>query len=203
MQVFFTIGLAIVFAGERVRGFQWLALLLAAGGIALIALHSGPDSTPVGLGLVLAAAFAWAIGNHVARRSGGGVDMFGYVVWSSLFALPPLVLLSLAFEGWPAVSAALVRADARTWAAVLWQAAGNTLFGFAAWAWLLARHPAATVAPLALLVPVFGMAASALWLGEALPPWKLVAAAMVVAGLALNLLWPRLRARLADQSGGA
>lgn len=77
-----------------------------------------------------------------------------------------------------------------------WQAAGNTLFGYAAWGWLLVRHAAATVTPLALGVPVFGIGASALWLGEALPAWKLLAAALVLAGLALNLLWPRLEAAL-------
>ena len=51
---------------------------------------------------------------------------------------------------------------------------------------------------MALLVPVFGMGASALILAEPLPPWKLTAASLVMAGLALNLLWPRLRA---TQSG--
>jgi O-acetylserine/cysteine efflux transporter len=85
-------------------------------------------------------------------------------------------------------------ADVATWAAVLWQSVGNTLFGYAAWAWLLARHPAATVSPMALLVPVFGMGASAWWLGEPLPAWKLLAAALVMAGLAINLFWPRWRA---------
>ena len=79
------------------------------------------------------------------------------------------------------------------WLAVLWQAIGNSLFGYATWGWLLARHPAATVAPMALLVPVFGLGASALWLGEALPTWKLGAAALVMAGLALNLFGPRRR----------
>jgi O-acetylserine/cysteine efflux transporter len=38
------------------------------------------------------------------------------------------------------------------------------------------------------------MGASAFWLGEPLPAWKLVAAALVIGGLALNLLWPRWRA---------
>jgi O-acetylserine/cysteine efflux transporter len=68
-----------------------------------------------------------------------------------------------------------------------WQAVGNMLFGFAAWNWLLARYPAATVTPAALLVPVFGMGSSALVLGEPLPAWKLGAAALVMAGLALNV----------------
>ena len=56
---------------------------------------------------------------------------------------------------------------------------------------MLARHPAATVTPMALLVPVFGIGASTLLLGEPLPGWKLGAAALVMAGLVLNLLWPR------------
>jgi O-acetylserine/cysteine efflux transporter len=43
---------------------------------------------------------------------------------------------------------------------------------------------------MALLVPLFGMGGSAWWLGEGLPGWKLLAAALVMLGLALNLLWP-------------
>jgi O-acetylserine/cysteine efflux transporter len=88
------------------------------------------------------------------------------------------------------------QAGAGTWAAVLWQSVGNTMFGYAAWGWLLARYPAAIVTPMALLVPVFGMASSALVLGEPMQDWKLLAAGLVIAGLALNLLWPIARARL-------
>jgi O-acetylserine/cysteine efflux transporter len=75
--------------------------------------------------------------------------------------------------------------------AVAWQAVGNTLFGYGAWGWLLARYPATSVAPTSLLVPVFGMASTALFLGEPLPPWKLLAAALIIGGLALNLLATR------------
>ena len=78
---------------------------------------------------------------------------------------------------------------------VAWQSWGNSLFGYAAWGWLLARHPAATITPMALLVPVFGMGASTWWLGESLPAWKLVAAALVMGGLAVNLLWPTIKRR--------
>ena len=195
-QVFFTIGLAIVLAGERVRAFQWAALALAVAGIGVIAAHTDAQTTPLGLALVLGAALSWAGGNLVARHS-GRVDMLGYVVWSSVFALPPLAALSWLLEGPAAIAQALAAADAGVWAAVLWQSVGNSLFGYAAWGWLLARHPTATVAPMALLVPVFGMGAAALWLAEPLPAWKLGAAALVMAGLALNLFWPLLRARLA------
>ncbi len=196
LQVFFTIALAMRMSGERVRRYQWLALLLAAGGIGVIVLHTDGSTTPLGLFLVLLAALAWAGGN-IAAKQGAPANMLAYVVWSSAFAVPPLLALSLAIEGWDAVAAALRSADGAAWAAVVWQAWGNSLFGYAAWGWLLARHPAATITPMALLVPVFGMGAAALWLDEALPPWKLAAAALVLAGLAINLLWPRLRAALA------
>ena len=190
IQVFFTIGLAMALAGERVRGFQWLALVLAATGLAVIALHTDASTTPLGLALVVLAALCWAAGNLVAMRA-GRVDMLGFMVWSSLFAVPPLLLMSLLLEGPQAMATGLAAAGTGVWAAVLWQSMGNTLFGYGAWAWLLARHPAATITPMALLVPVFGMGASALLLAEALPAWKLGAAALVLAGLALNLLWPR------------
>jgi O-acetylserine/cysteine efflux transporter len=48
---------------------------------------------------------------------------------------------------------------------------------------------------MALLVPVFGMSASALALGEPMQPWKLGAGALVLAGLAVIVLWPRLTQR--------
>jgi O-acetylserine/cysteine efflux transporter len=194
IQVFFTIGLAMALNGERVRGFQWLALVLAASGLAVIALHTDASTTLLGLALVVLAALCWAAGNLVAKRA-GRVDMLGFMVWSSLFAVPPLLLMSLLMEGPQAMATGLAAAGPSVWAAVFWQSLGNTLFGYGAWAWLLARHPAATITPMALLVPVFGIGASALWLAEALPAWKLAAAALVLAGLALNILWPRLALR--------
>jgi len=194
-QVFFTIGLAMATARERLRPYQLLALLLAIAGIVLIGAHTGGSTTLRGLLMVLTAAFCWACGNTVSRRA-GSVNMLAYVVWSCLFSLPPLLLLSLAVEGWPAIVSGLEAADLGTWAAVLWQSVGNTLFGYAAWGWLLSRHPAATITPMALLVPVFGMATASWWLGEPMPPWKLIATALVMGGLALNLLWPQLALRL-------
>jgi O-acetylserine/cysteine efflux transporter len=193
-QVFFTIGMAMMMSGERVRAFQIGALLLATAGIAVILLHGDRSATPLGLVLVIGAAMSWAGGNMVARAS-GATDMLAFVIWSSAFAAPPLAIGALLMEGWTPIVVALGQAGPAVWAAVAWQTIGNSLFGYAAWGWLLSRHPAATVTPMALLVPVFGMGASALLLGEALPAWKLQAAALVLGGLALNLLWP-LAARL-------
>jgi O-acetylserine/cysteine efflux transporter len=193
-QVFFTVGLATLIVGERMRPYQIAALLITVAGLSLILWHTDGGTTPLGLTLVLLAAACWA-GSNIVVRASAGADMLAYVVWASLFAVPPLLALSLAFEGLDAIRTGLAHADAATWAAVVWQAVGNTLFGYAAWGWLLSRYPVTAVAPMALLVPVFGMGASALWLGEPLQAWKLEAAGLVMAGLALNLLWPRFTAR--------
>lgn len=110
LQVFFTIGLAMYFSGERLLRAQWLALLLASGGIAIIVAHTDGSTSLLGLGLMLLAALCWAGGNLVARQA-GRINMLAYVVWSSLFAAPPLVALSLLLEGWPAISHGLQAAD--------------------------------------------------------------------------------------------
>ena len=192
LQVFFTIGLSLWLLRERVRGFQLAGLLLAIAGLSVIALNLDATVTWTGLALVLGAAFFWAAANLVVK-SLGPVNMLHFMVWSSAFAVPPLLLMSLVTEGPALIAQSLQAADAAIWASVAWQAVGNTLFGYGAWNWLLARHPAATVTPMALLVPVFGMSASALSLGEAMPAWKLGAGVLVLGGLAVIVLWPRWR----------
>jgi O-acetylserine/cysteine efflux transporter len=193
MQIFFTIGLSVWLGGERVRRSQLVGLLLATAGIGVILAHTDGTTTPLGLVLVLGAALGWGIGNHVAKASGVR-DMLGFVVWASLFAIPPLLLGALIADGPARIAESVGAAGAGTWAAVLWQSLGNTLFGYSAWGWLLARHPAATISPLSMLVPVFGLSASALFLGEPLQDWKLLAGGLVMCGLAVNLLWPRAAA---------
>lgn len=193
-QVFFTIGMAMLISRERVKPLQVGAAALAVAGMVWIGLMSqhSADISLAGLAMVLSAALSWACANLVARGA-GRVDPLGFMVWSSLWAVPPLMLISALREGVGPVLQAIQLASPAAWAAVLWQALGNGLFGFGSWNWLLARHDAATVTPMALLVPVFGFTASALLLHEALPGWKLGAAALVMAGLALNLLASRRR----------
>lgn len=199
LQVFFTVGLSMLLTGERPRAFQFVATAVAASGIVLIALRAdGNSASPIGLLMVTLAAISWSCGNMVSRAAlrHASVNMLAYVAWSSLFAVVPLALLSLGLEGLPRILQSLAGAHWSTWLAVAWQSFGNTLFGYGIWAWLLSRHAAASISPMALLVPVFGMGASALILGEPLPAWKLLAAALVMTGLAVNTLWPRLLHRM-------
>ncbi|HEV7612317.1 MAG TPA: EamA family transporter [Steroidobacteraceae bacterium] len=188
-QVIFTILLALVIRKNRISSLQVVALALAAIGIGLIAWRSATGAaasvTLFGVLLVLAAAFCWALANLLVQ-SVGQVDVIAFLIWSSVFAVPPLLLLSLLFEGAPRDLEALAGASATAWCVILWQVFGNTLFGFGVWNWLLARHAASVVTPVALLIPVFGMTASAWLLSESLPLWKVAAASLVLLGLALN-----------------
>lgn len=192
-QTFFTIILAAALTGERVQPFQFIGLVLALIGIGVILWFTDGMTTPLGIVLILAAALCWAGGNIVSRSS-PGVDMLAYVVWASLFSVPPLFLLSWLLEGWPAIRDGVATAPVEAWAAAIWQAVGNVMFGYAMWGWLLSHYAAATIAPTALPVPVFGMGAAAIWLGEPLPTWKLAAAGLVLSGLCINILWPRFAA---------
>ena len=203
MQVFFTIGLAMLRSGEKLKAHHILAFALALAGMGVIAAHSGQGTTLVGLSLVLVAALGWALGNQAGReaaKDGLRVNMLAYVVWAAVFAIPPLLGLSLWLEGPAAIASGIARATPITWASVLWQSVGNTMFGYSCWAWLLSRYPAATVSPLSLLVPVFGFGASALLLGELLPPWKIEATVLIMAGLAVNLLWRPRKAAIGGEA---
>ncbi|HEY8623198.1 MAG TPA: EamA family transporter [Casimicrobiaceae bacterium] len=199
VQVFFTIGLAIAFLGDRLRRHHLVGAGIATAGIAVLAaqkLIDGAHATLVGFALVLVAAFAWAVGNVISKRAAAAhdADMFGLVVWSSLIPPLPLALLSYVFEGGASAWDAVASAGMLTWSCVLFLAWGATLFGFASWARLLHRYPTGLIAPFALLIPVSGIASGAIFLGESLAPLQAVGVALVFAGLAENVYGPRIRA---------
>ena len=186
VQAVFTILLALMLFKETIRWPQMAALVVSFAGILLIAVQGNTDATPIGLAVILIAALSWAAGNLVVKRS-GKVHIIAFLAWSSLFALPPLALMSYYLEGPILITQSLASATWHAWAIVLWQTIGNTLIGYGLWNLLLQRHAAALVAPWALLVPVFGMAASGVFLYEAMPWWKWVAAILIIAGLVINL----------------
>lgn len=195
-QVWFTIAIAAQRTGEKPRVHQLLGLVPAAAGIAVILMHNGHDITPTGLALVLGGGVCWAISNQTTREAahqaalrGTPLNPLAYVVWASLFAMPGLFAASLLLEGPSRIVESITTSPWIIWPTLVWQSAANTLFGYTVWASLLSRYPAATVAPMSLLVPVFGMGASVLVLGEPLPAWKLIACLLIMAGLAVNLLW--------------
>jgi O-acetylserine/cysteine efflux transporter len=200
-QVFFTMGLAVAFAGDRLQRHHVLGAVVGATGLLVLAAHKlalDMTGTFAGFVLVILAALAWAAGNIIAKRGAGdhGADMFALVVWSSLVPPLPLAALSFAFEGGVGALQSVASMSALAWACVAVMAYGATLFGYGTWNALLHRYPTALISPFGLLIPVTGLASGALFLGETLAPLQAAGAALVFAGLAVNVYGPRLRSRL-------
>ena len=185
-QVFFTILFAAFLMGERPGPHQVIGGLVASFGLVLIAWPRMTGGGAVPFLMTVVAAASWGVANIVSKKA-GRVDMLGFIVWSSLVAPLPLLGLSLAFDGSDAIGDALRGIDPGGIAALVYIVGPSTLFGFGAWTGLLRRYPAATVAPFTLLVPVFGIAAAALALGERPSAAELVGAVVVIAGLLYGL----------------
>lgn len=192
-QAFLTLLFAVPLLGERVRTGQWLGLLVAAAGLTLIGLQSGQGMTLAGFALTLCAAAMWALGNIVTRRI-GKVDILGLVVWGALVPPLPFLALSLWLEGPPTVKQALLGLDLTSLLAITYLAFAATMLGYGLWGRLMSRYPASQVAPFSLLVPVVGLSASALLLGERLDTQQGVGVGLVLAGLLVNLYGARLPA---------
>ncbi|MFX1671421.1 EamA family transporter [Paraburkholderia sp. A2WS-5] len=204
-QAFFTLVFAAIFLGERFRAQNVFGLLIAACGLAVIGLQSssaaaGPGAqamTVAGFLLTLCSACMWALGNIVTKKA-GKVDLVGLVVWGSL--IPPLPFLALSYlvEGPQRIEAALGGIGVDSIGAIIYLAFVATILGYSLWSRLLSKYPASQVAPFSLLVPIVGLAAAALLLGERLSAAQIGGAALVMAGLAVNVFGGRVGARLAS-----
>jgi len=195
-QVFFTILFAALVMNERPGPHQVLGGLIGFLGLSIIALPRLTGSGAVPFLMTVAAAASWGVANTISKRA-GRVDMLSYIVWASLVAPLPLFGLSLWLEGPDRVVSALVHLDTGALAAVAYLAYPSTILAFGIWAYLLSRHPAATVTPFALLVPVAGILGSALFLGEVMHPIEALGGAVIVLGLMLNVFGQRLMKRAA------
>jgi O-acetylserine/cysteine efflux transporter len=206
VQVFFPIGLAVAFTGDRLRRHNLVGAGIAVAGMIVLALYkvaSGLTGTVIGFALVVAAAFAWAAGNIIAKRAAGehGADMFALTVWSSLVPPLPLLALGFAFEGGAETPRIIAAMSPLAWGCVLVMSYGATLFGFGSWNALLHRYPTALISPFALLIPVSGLASGALFLGESLSPTQMAGVALVFIGLVVNVYGLRMRAAVARALG--
>ncbi|MGH2970005.1 MAG: EamA family transporter [Solirubrobacteraceae bacterium] len=185
-QALFTVAFAAVILRERLVAAQVAGLAIAFGGLALVAGGLSGDATATGFLLVIAAAAAWGLGNLAIKRA-APPDPLRFMTWICVVPPLPLLALSLALEGPAEISAAVSGASLGGVGAVLYIAFAATTVGWALWARLMGTYPASTVAPFALLVPIFGLSFAALLLGEPLSWREIVAAVLVLGGVLLTL----------------
>ena len=202
-QVFFTALFGFVLLKERVGRPLQAGLLLAALGLGCFAMNyvapgAASGTTVWGFVLSLCAAAMWAASNIVARKAqqaGGQFDPLAFVVWSALAPIVPFMLLSWWFD--PAVTRwHWTEASWRTWGSVAFLGWVATVAAYGMWTGLLKRHPANRVAPFSLGVPVVGITAGMLVLGEAVTPWQWAGIVLVVAALVCVLIGPAIADKL-------
>ncbi|MET0388469.1 MAG: EamA family transporter [Polyangiales bacterium] len=194
-QAFFTAWLARVVLKEPFGIHSALGMALAACGLGVIGWQGNQPSAwgghfALALTMLLGAAFMWGVANIIAKRI-GAVGTLSMLVWSSLASPLPLLALSWWFEGPDAIMYALVHLSWRSGLAIAYLVVLSTLFGYGAWNHLIVQHGAARVAPFSMLVPIFGVTAGAVLLGESFHTHHALAALLVIAGLTLHVFGAR------------
>ncbi|WP_328721576.1 EamA family transporter [Streptomyces sp. NBC_00247] len=192
VQAVFTALFAAVALGERPGRVRLAGMGVALAGIAVAAVDEGASGPVLAFALVVAAAAFWGVSNVLTRKA-APPDSLNFMVWVSTVPVLPLLGLSLLFEGWDRDTDALAAMDWTGAGVLVYVAWISTVFGFGAWGFLLRHHPASTVAPFTLLVPVFGMSSAALLLDESVSPLRWCAAALLVGGVAVTSLGGRWR----------
>ena len=196
-QVFFTALFGFVLLHERASRQLQAGMVLAALGLSCFAYNyvspggaGGGGTTAAGFLLTLGAAVMWSLSNIVARhvqKAAGNYSATAFVLWSSLVAVPPFMALSFVFDP-EAIRWQWLQASVSSWLSVAYLGWMATLLGYSLWTSLLKRHPANRVSPFGLGVPIVGLSAGMLVLGEAITPWQWGGIAFMVAALACVML---------------
>jgi O-acetylserine/cysteine efflux transporter len=184
----FTVVLCVLLLGEKMSLRQTVGITVAVGGMVVIGVDRAAHGASAGLIpviLTLVAGLGWAFGN-IGSRLARPRNALYMALWLSVVPPIPLYALSLAVEGPSAGFESITTLGSRTGLIALGGLAYvvvlGTIAGAGLWAYLMTRHPASRVAPFSLLVPVVGITAAWLILGETPTGWELFGGAVVIIG---------------------
>jgi len=176
---FWLLLLAWPLLGERLHGLQWPAVALAFAGLILVVRPWDIGGALSGV-LACAAGLSWAGGallvKLLQRRT--HCETLSLTAWQLLFGCLPLLTLGLVIEGgsteWTAVFIACLAYSVLLANAVCW----------ALWLFALRALPAGAAGMGTLAVPVVGVLAAWLQLGEKPTTVEGAGMALIIAGLA-------------------
>lgn len=165
-------------AGERLRGLQWLGLLVALSGLIGLLLPGLAAPPLVSAILMLVAGAAWGVYSLLGR---GVADPVAGTAGNFLRAVPFTVVLSLA-------TVAHASFDAM---GVLYAVASGAItsgLGYVLWYAALPAFKAASAATIQLSVPALAALGGVLLLNEPLSLRLLIASVAILGGIALVIL---------------
>ena len=188
---FFTLILGAAILRERIGGIPIVGMVVSSVGLLLVIAFTDGKATLAGVALVLLAALSWSACNLIVKRY-KPTDMIAFIVWSSVFSAPVLFLLTWLKYGSAPFHGLVTGLTLRASTSVLFQAYVTTVFGYMVWNNLMKRYPASAVAPLSLIVPVSGVVTSHLVYHETFAPMVWVGVVVMLIGVAIFVLGPRL-----------
>jgi drug/metabolite transporter (DMT)-like permease len=179
---FWTALLAWPFLGERIAGLRWVALGLAAAGLALVVAPLDRGSF-VSDGLAVAAGISWAASAVYAKRfrARHDVELLSLTAWQLLWGTVPLVVLMLALP-------AHIRWTPSFLASMAFISIGGGALGWFLWMFILSRLPAGVAGIASLATPVVGVLSAALQLHEIPSRTELAGMALILIALIVNSL---------------
>ncbi len=167
---------------ERIRGLQWVSVVLAAVGLVFVLkpweLHTSLFSKT----LAVLAGICWAIGVVYAKRLHNRVhvDALSFTFWQMVVGLIPLMVAQASFDREP------VNWTGTFIFAAVFNGVLATGIGWLTWLYVLQRLPAGTTSLSSLGVPLIAIVASWLQLGE--EPGQSELVGMLLIGIALAIL---------------
>jgi drug/metabolite transporter (DMT)-like permease len=175
--------LAARLEGDRLSRSQVVGLGLCLVGVVLVVrperLAVGRPDVLVGDVLFLAGGMAWALYSQLSRTVMRRLSAPATLALGMVAGTPPLVLLALFEHPWRSLPAA----PARAWLALAYLVVGATVLAFLWWNLALRRLGPSRTAAFSNLVPVFGVGAAWLVLGERLDGLQLAGGGLAVVGV--------------------
>ena len=194
----FTVLLGVLLLHERLTARRAVGVAVAVAGLALVGAARATDTGWVPFVLVVLGGLGWAFGN-LASRQAAAPNPLHLTLWMSVVPPLPMFALALVVEGPDRIATSGTGSFAvdalPAWLGLAYTVLLGTVVGSGIWVWLMARHPAGTVAPFSMLVPVTGLLAGWWVLGETPALLELAGGALVVGGV----LWSTLRPRAVAQ----
>ena len=150
--------------GERVQGWQWLAVAFALFGIVLIfdPLHIKADG--FSMLLALCSGISWAISAIVSKKlhkKSPHLDLLNLTAWPLLLGAIPIVILALALPAPP------IRWTTTFIYTILFSVFLSGSLAWVLWIYALQRLQAGVAGMVSMLAPVIGVLAAWAQLGEA------------------------------------
>ncbi|WP_420714165.1 EamA family transporter [Gordonia sp. SL306] len=192
----FTVLLGVLFLRERMSPLQVIGIAVAVVGMIVIGIDRAAHSSlgvaaVVPMLLTVLGGLGWAFGNIGSRLSRPD-DALRMTLWMSVVPPIPFLLMSLAFDGPTAGIESMTTLGSHSGllalAGLAYTVVLGTVVGSGLWTHLMSRYPASRVAPLSLLVPVVGITAAWLFLGETPTVVEIVGAVTVIGGCAAGVL---------------